>query len=133
MTTARGSFEVRIAPLAAEDGVGDPAIGRLSIDKTFRGDLQGVSKGQMLALRTATEGSAGYVALERVTGSLGGREGAFTLQHSGTMRRGAPTLVITVVPDSATGELTGLEGTMAIDIVDGQHLYTFEFSLERPG
>lgn len=133
MTThASGTFEVRLSPQAAEDKVGDPSVGRMSLDKEFHGDLQGVSKGQMLAVRTATEGSAGYVAMERVIGSLGGRKGAFALQHSGTMRRGAPTLLVTVIPDSGTGELAGLEGTMTIVILDGKHLYEFDYTFGSP-
>ena len=83
----------------------------------------------MLAVQTATEGSAGYVAMEVVSGTLEGREGAFALQHSGTMTRGAPGLTITVVPDSGTGELEGIAGTMTIDLVEGQHSYTFDYTL----
>ena len=99
------------------------------IDKQFHGDLEATSKGQMLAAGTAIEGSAGYVAIEQATGTLHGRSGSFVLQHSGTMARGAGQLAITVVPDSGTGELVGLAGTMAITIVDGQHLYDFEYTL----
>jgi hypothetical protein len=124
---ARGTFEVTIVPQPAEDNVGDPAVGRMSLSKEFRGDLQAMSKGQMLALRTATEGSAGYVAIERVVGSLDGRNGSFALQHSGTMRRGTPSLLLTVIPDSGTDELAGLEGKMAIIVADGNHSYEFDY------
>ncbi|HEU0297950.1 MAG TPA: DUF3224 domain-containing protein [Longimicrobium sp.] len=121
---ASGTFEVKLTPLDSE---GVPA--RMSIDKQFHGDIQGASKGQMLAAMTGVEGSAGYVAMELVTGTLAGRSGTFVLQHSGTMNRGAPSLTITVVPDSGTGELAGLEGTMTIEIVNGQHSYELEYTL----
>jgi hypothetical protein len=129
MTThASGSFEVKITPQAQDEAEGS-AIGRLSIDKQFHGDLEATSKGQMLTAGTAIEGSAGYVAIEQATGTLHGRSGAFVLQHSGTMARGAGQLTITVVPDSGAGELVGLAGEMAINIVDGKHLYDFEYTL----
>lgn len=127
---ASGSFEVTIAPQRAdEQGIGDPMIGRMTLVKEFHGDLQAVSKGQMLALRTGTEGSAGYVAIERVVGSLHGSNGTFALQHSGILRRGAPSLELRVIPDSGTDELLGLDGTMAIIIADGKHLYEFNYSI----
>ncbi len=126
---ARGAFEVTITPQAAEDNIGDPAVGRMALEKRFQGDLQATSKGQMLALRTATEGSAGYVAIERVVGSLGGRTGSFALQHGGTMRRGVAELQVSVIPDSGTDELTGLRGSMSITITDGKHRYEFSYSL----
>ncbi len=126
---ASGTFEVKLNPQAPDDEVGDPTVGRMSIDKQFHGDLEATSKGQMLAVRTDVEGSAGYVAMERVTGTLHGRSGAFTLQHSGTMTRGAQQLSVTVVPDSCTGELVGLAGKMTIDIVDGKHFYGFKYTL----
>ena len=129
MTThARGTFDVTIAPQAQDEAEGS-AIGRLTIDKQFHGDLQASSKGQMLAVSTATEGSAGYVAIEQATGTLHGRRGTFMLQHNGTMARGAGQLTITVVPDSGTGQLVGLAGAMSITIVDGKHLYEFEYTL----
>jgi hypothetical protein len=123
-----GTFEVKLNP-QVDDKVGDPTIGRLSIDKQFHGALEAASKGQMLATRTAVEGSAGYVAMERVSGTLNGRTGTFALQHSGTMNRGAPQLSVTVVPDSGTGQLVGLAGKMTINIVDGKHLYEFEYTI----
>ena len=107
----------------------DTGVGRFSLDKQFQGDLEGTSKGEMLAVSTAVPGSAGYVAIERVTGSLKGRTGEFALQHTGTMTRGAPQLSVTVVPDSGTGELEGLSGKLDIKIEDGKHFYEFEYSL----
>lgn len=126
---ATGTFEVKMAPLAGDDDWG--AFGRMSIDKEFAGDLAGTSKGQMLAARTEVEGSAGYVALERVTGTLEGREGTFVLQHNGMMRRGTPGLEVVVVADSATGDLAGLSGTMEITF-EGGHGYVFDYTLS-PG
>jgi hypothetical protein len=129
MTThASGTFDVTITPQAQDEAEGS-AIGRLTIDKQFHGDIEAHSKGQMLAAGTATEGSAGYVAIEQAIGTLHGRRGTFMLQHNGTMARGAGQLAITVVPDSGTGQLVGLAGTMSITIVDGKHLYEFEYTL----
>ena len=128
-TRASGPFEVRLTPQAAVEGVSDPSVGRMAIAKRFHGDLDGSSRGEMLATRGDVEGSAGYVAMERVTGTLHGRNGSFSLQHSGTMNRGVPTLSVTVVPDSGTGELVGLGGTMAIIIEDGKHSYEFDYTL----
>ena len=128
---AKGTFEVKVAP-QTDEKVGDPTVGRMSLDKVFRGDLEGVSRGQMLAAMTDVEGSAGYVAMERVAGKFDGREGTFALQHSGTMTRGTPHLVITVVPDSGTGQLAGLAGKMSINIADGKHSYEFEYTLPQP-
>lgn len=122
---AIGTFDVKLAPI----GSGESPIGSMSIDKTFHGDLQGTSIGQMLAFRSGVEGSAGYVAMERVTGTLGGREGSFTLQHSGLMYRGAQSLAVVVVPDSATDGLTGLAGTMNIVVTPGRHDYQFRYTL----
>ncbi|HKO99873.1 MAG TPA: DUF3224 domain-containing protein [Pyrinomonadaceae bacterium] len=127
-TQAKGTFEVKLTP-QVDDKVGDPTIGRMSLDKQFSGDLEGTSKGQMLAAMTDVKDSAGYVALERVDGKLNGRKGTFALQHSGTMTRGAPQLSISVVPDSGTGELVGLTGKMTINIADGKHFYQFEYNL----
>jgi hypothetical protein len=126
---ASGAFEVKLSPQTRDEQVGDPTVGRMSIDKQFRGDLEAVSRGEMLAVRTETEGSAGYVAMERVSGTLDGRSGTFALQHSGTMTRGVPELLITVVPDSGTGELAGLTGRMKINIAGGKHSYEFEYTL----
>jgi hypothetical protein len=129
---ASGTFEVKLNPQAADEQFGDPTVGRLSIEKQFQGDLEANSKGQMLTAATDVEGSAGYVAIERVNGTLHGQSGSFALQHSGTMMRGVPQLTITVVPDSGTGQLVGLAGTMTINIVDGKHSYDFEYTLAQP-
>ena len=128
-THARGTFDVKLTPQAADDKTGEPTIGRMTIDKQFHGDLEGTSKGQMLTAGTEVKGSAGYVAIERVSGTLQGRKGTVALQHSGTMARGDAQLTITVVPDSGTGEFAGLTGRMTIEIVDGKHFYDFEYSL----
>ena len=103
----------------------------MTIDKQFHGDLEGTSKGQMLSAMGSIKGSAGYVAMERVTGTLKGRSGSFVLQHSGTMTRGEPRLVVSVVPDSGTAELVGLAGTLTIKIADGKHSYEFEYTLAQ--
>ena len=126
---ARGSFDVRVTPQMPGDTSEGAAIGRMTLDKQFHGDLDAKSKGQMLSAGTAVEGSAGYVAMELVSGVLNGRAGTFVLQHSATMTRGAPQLSITVVPDSGTGQLTGLAGRMSIIIVDGKHSYEFDYTL----
>ena len=126
---ARGTFEVKLTPQPLADSAADPALGRLAIDKQFRGDLEATSRGEMLSAGTSVEGSAGYVAIERVSGTLNGRSGSFVLQHNGTMNRGAAHLTITVVPDSGTDQLAGLAGTMSIAIADGQHSYDFEYTL----
>jgi hypothetical protein len=128
-THASGTFEVKLNPQPSDDKVGDPTVGRMAIDKQFHGDLEGTSKGQMLTAMTDVKGSAGYVAIERVAGTVHGRSGTFALQHTGTMTRGAPQLSVTVVPDSGTGQLVGLAGTMEIKIVDGKHFYEFEYTL----
>ena len=126
-TRASGPFDVKLTPQPMDDQPDGSALGRLSIDKQFHGDLEGTSKGQMLSAGTSVKGSAGYVAIERVSGTLNGRRGSFVLQHSGTMNRGAPQLVITVVPDSGTDELVGLTGSMSIIIENGKHSYVFEY------
>lgn len=123
---ASGTFEVKLSPQAPE---GDSPIGRMLLDKQFHGDLEALSKGQMLAASTAVQGSAGYVALERVNGTLQGRRGTFVLQHNGLMDRGKPQLAIVVVPDSGTGQLEGLSGRMDIQIEAGRHSYALEYTL----
>ncbi len=128
-TRASGAFDVKLTPQGSGDKAGDTTLGRMSIDKQFHGDLEGTSKGEMLTAGTSVQGSAGYVAIEKVEGSLQGRHGTFILQHSGTMTRGAPQLTITVVPDSGTGGLSGLSGKLAITIEDGKHFYDFEYTL----
>ena len=124
-----GPFDVKLTAQAHVEGAGDASIGRMALDKQFHGGLDAHSLGQMLAFRSAVAGSAGYVAMERVVGMLDGREGSFVLQHSGTMDRGAPSLVLTVVPDSGTDALTGLAGSMKIIIAEGKHSYEFDYSL----
>jgi Protein of unknown function (DUF3224) len=131
MKTASGTFDVKINPQPHIDGVGDPTVGRMSLDKQFHGDLEGTSKGQMLTAGSA-EGSGVYVAIERFDGTLQGRRGTFALHHTGIMTRGAPQLTITVVPDSGTAELVGLAGKMGITIADGKHLFDFEYTLPGP-
>ncbi len=126
--SAGGTFEVKVTPMAPDED-GEAAIGRMSLDKQFHGDLEGSSKGQMLAAGTAVQGSAGYVAMERVSGALHGREGTFVLQHLGTMTRGAPRMTVRVVPDSGTGELEGIAGTLNIIIDGGKHFYEFDYTL----
>jgi Protein of unknown function (DUF3224) len=126
---ASGTFEVKLVP-QTDDGA-DAGLGRMTIDKQFHGDLDGTSKGQMLSAMSSVKGSAGYVAMERVTGTLKGRSGSFVLQHSGTMTRGEPQLLVSVVPDSGTGELIGLTGTLTIKIADGKHSYEFDYTLAQ--
>jgi len=127
--TASGTFEVKMTPQSPDNNSGTATVGRYSLDKTFSGDLEGTSKGEMLAVSTAVEGSAGYVAMEHVAGTLKGQTGGFALQHTGTMNRGAPQLSVTVVPDSGTGQLAGLTGKMEIKIAEGKHFYEFDYSL----
>jgi len=124
---ASGTFEVKLVPLTIEE----KALGRMSIDKQFRGDLDAASKGEMLAAMTSVKGSAGYVAMERVSGTLHGRAGTFILQHSSTMTRGTPLQSVTVVPDSGSDQLAGLTGKMTILIADGKHSYDFEYALNE--
>ena len=125
----RGEFEVKLEPLANDADPRGSTLARLTIDKRFHGALDGTSTGEMLSAATQTKGSAGYVAIERVTGTLEGKRGTFVLQHTGVMNRGAPSLSIIVVPDSGTSELTGLTGTVAIEIANGKHEYVFEYDL----
>lgn len=125
---ATGTFQVTVTPMV-DDHLAAVMIGRLTIDKQFSGDIVGTSRGQMLSAGGSVKGSAGYVAIERVTGTLAGRSGTFVLQHTGVMNRGEPSLTITVVPDSGSGELTGLTGTLAIIIAEGTHSYEFNYTL----
>jgi hypothetical protein len=125
---ASGTFEVTMTPLETYNQSVDAKVGRMSIDKSFAGDLVATSVGEMLSGGSPAEGSAGYVAIERVTGTLGGRRGSFLLQHSGTMTPESHGVTITVVPTSGTGELEGLAGTMGIRVEDGQHFYSFEYT-----
>jgi hypothetical protein len=130
-TNASGTFEVKMTPQAGVDKDEDPGVGRYSLDKQFHGDLVGTSKGEMLAVGTAVEGSAGYVAMEQFKGTLNGRGGSFALQHTGTMTRGAAELSVTVVPDSGTDQLAGLAGRVTIKIDAGKHFYEFEYTLDE--
>lgn len=126
--TVSGKFEVNLQPLAAfAEGSDGIKLGRMSIDKTFSGELSASSKGEMLTAMTPVQGSAGYVAIEQVTGTLAGKQGSFVLQHFGTMQGEDSFLLLEVVPGSGTGELAGLFGKMAIRIEDGQHFYDFEY------
>lgn len=126
---ASGTFEVKVNAQIPHHKDEAAPLGRMSIDKQFQGDLDATSKGEMLAAGTEVKGSAGYVAMERVTGKLHGRNGTFVLQHSGTMNRGIPQLTVTVVPDSGTDQLKGLVGKMAIKIDGGRHFYDFAYTL----
>jgi len=128
-THVQGTFTVKLNPLPSDAHADGWALGRLSIDKVFHGALEATSKGEMLSAGTDTKGSAGYVAIERVTGVLDGRAGSFVLQHSGIMDRGTPRLDLGVVPDSGTGELAGLTGTMRINVAAGAHSYEFDYEV----
>ena len=132
MMRATGRFDVTLAPAGNDSTPEGPNLGRLSINKTFQGDLDGVSKGEMItAAGIAVKESAAYSAVERVTGTLHGKKGTFALQHTGIMDRGKPSLTITVVPDSATGELTGLTGKMDIIIEGKEHKYVFDYTMTK--
>jgi hypothetical protein len=124
---ATGTFEVTLNP--QNDGE-NPTVGRMTLSKQFHGEFEGTSEGQMLMASSPVQGSAGYVAIEKVTGALKGRRGAFYLQHYGVMSRGAGELKVSVLPDSGTDQLTGLKGTMEIIIADGKHSYVFDYTLE---
>lgn len=133
-TRAAGPFDVKLAPLDPYNKDAEASLSRMSIDKEFRGDLAATSRGEMLAVGTAIKGSAGYVAVERVTGALHGKRGTFALQHNATMDRGVPALNIIVVPDSGTGELEGLSGKMNIIIAKGgKHSYEFDYDIAKLG
>lgn len=133
MPSVTGPFEVKIVPQKPDNPPAEAAkLARMSIDKQFHGDLEATSQGEMLSVITETPGSAGYVALERVTGTLGGRSGSFVLQHNATMNRGVPNLNIEVVPDSGTNHLKSLTGKMNIRIeAGGKHFYEFDYRLEE--
>jgi len=130
---AVGTFEVTMNPEPPYDQNEGASIGRVSIKKQFSGDLRASSTVEMIGARSLlVKGSAGYVAIERVVGSLRGKSGSFVLQHSGTMTRGKGELSVSVVPDSGTGELKGISGRMTIEISDGNHAYAFEYSFDAP-
>ena len=128
---ASGPFDVKITPQTLAEAGTDSGLGRMSLAKQFHGELEAASLGEMLtAMSASVQGSGAYVAVERVTGTLGGRSGSFALQHTGVMNRGIPQLTITVVPDSGTGELTGITGKLNIRIeAGGKHFYDFEYEL----
>jgi Protein of unknown function (DUF3224) len=126
---ATGTFEVFMTPPDSPQERTVDTLGRMLLDKQFAGDLVASSQGQMLTAMTPTKGSAGYVAIELVTGTLGGRTGSFVLQHSGTMNQGAPLLLVTVVPDSGTEALAGISGQLTIRIAEGKHFYTLDYTL----
>lgn len=126
---AKGSFIVTMKPQSEPDAMDGVTLGRMSLDKVFEGDFVGTGKGEMLSAITSIKGSAGYVAIERVTGTLAGRAGSFVFQHTGTMDQGAQRLSIRVVPGSGTKDLAGISGEFRLSIVDGKHIYEFEYSL----
>ena len=129
MPQVTGEFEVRMSPETLSDTAAQSGLGRLSLNKRYHGALDASAQGEMLSVRAAVAGSAGYVALERVEGSLDGRHGSFYLQHSGTMTRGTPKLSVTVVPDTGTQQLEGLTGSLAIRIEGGKHYYDFTYEM----
>lgn len=129
MTTIQGSFEVKATAEPPHDIVEGVAIGRMFFDKKFSGPLTATSRVEMLSARGTIPNSAGYVAIERITGTVDGRSGTFVVLHLGLMNRGAPSLDITVVPDSGTGELAGIRGSMRIDIKEAKHFYTLDYEL----
>ncbi|EZP41781.1 DUF3224 domain-containing protein [Janthinobacterium lividum] len=129
MPSITGTFDVTITPETLSDTAAQSGLGRLSLDKRYHGALEASAQGEMLSARASVSGSAGYVALERVEGTLDGRRGSFYLQHSGTMTRGAPALSVTVVPDTGTEQLQGLRGSLAIRIEDGKHYYDFTYNI----
>jgi Protein of unknown function (DUF3224) len=126
---AAGTFDVKLVPQGPEDKTEGSTIAHLSIDKQYHGDLEATGRGEMLTATTSVKGSAGYVAMERISGTLRGRSGTFVLQHSGTMAHGAFNLSVTVVPDSATGQLTGLTGKLTGIVDNGKHSYEFDYTL----
>ncbi len=124
----KGTFDIARTVQPAVD-LGGLSIGRMRFEKTFHGELTAGSQVEMMGYMREGVGSGAYVALEHVTGTLGGRQGSFMLQHSCAMDRGKQQQSITVVPDSGTAALAGLGGTMTIDIVSGQHFYTFVYTI----
>ena len=127
----KGPFDVKRTAMENVDAGGDAAFGRIRFEKRFHGELDATSVVEMLSAGNPASGSAGYVAVEHVMGTLQGRRGHFMLQHTGVMDRGQASLSVTVVPDSGTDQLTGLRGRLHIDIAEGgAHFYTFDYSLE---
>jgi Protein of unknown function (DUF3224) len=131
MTTAKGTFDVKITPQASDLAPEGPNLGQMALDKHFHGDIEAAGKGLMItAAGLAVKESAAYSAVERLIGTVHGKKGSFALQHTGIMDRGKPSLMITVVPDSGTGELAGLTGRMEIIIEGKQHLYVFDYDIQ---
>ena len=129
---ATGTFDVKITPQASDLAPEGPNLGRMSLDKQYHGDLKAAAKGEMItAAGLKVKESAAYSAIERVSGTLHGKSGTFALQHTGIMTRGTPSLNVTVVPDSGTGELTGLTGKMDIIIEGKQHSYVFDYEIQK--
>lgn len=128
---AKGWFEPTLTPQPPEDKAEGSTLARMSISKKFHGDLEATSEGHMLTALTDVKGSAGYVAIERVTGTLHGHSGSFVLQHMGILNRGAAHLTVTAVPDSGTGVLAGIViSNFAIKIdPNGKHFYEFDYTL----
>jgi hypothetical protein len=128
---ATGALDVKTTPLAPDDATGGAGvdIGRYALDKQYHGDLEAAGKGEMLGAGDPSKGNAGYVAIERVTGTLHGHSGSFALQHTGTIDQGKFQLTVTVVPGSGMGGLAGIAGTMTIIVTNGKHSYEFEYTL----
>ena len=126
MHHAHGTFTLKMQPLSPAPAEG---LARMSISKELQGGFEGTSQGEMISAGNPKTGSAGYVAMELLTGTLDGKHGGFALQHSGTMDAQEQALRIVVAPGSGTGELAGLAGTFTIAIANGQHAYDFEYTL----
>jgi Protein of unknown function (DUF3224) len=131
MMHATGPFEVKLTPQPMGEATEGATLARMALDKQYHGELEATSKGEMLSAAGSVKGSAGYVAIEKVNGTLAGRKGTFVLQHNATMTRGTPQLNIIVVPDSGTGELAGLSGRMNIIMAEGKHSYDFEYAFSE--
>jgi hypothetical protein len=129
MKQATGTFTVSLQPMQDPDAVPDPAMGRMRLDKHYLGGLVADAHGQMLTGMGGVPGSAAYVAIERVEGTLDGRKGGFLLAHRGVMHAGTQSLEIAIVPDSGNGALSGIAGTLAIRIADGVHHYVLDYTL----
>ncbi|WP_229421822.1 DUF3224 domain-containing protein [Massilia aquatica] len=128
---ASGPFEITIIPAGTPEKEGRTATARMALDKRYAGELAASGEGTMLTAVSDVKGSAAYVAIERVSGTLAGRTGSFVLQHAGTMRGGTSQATITIVPDSGTGELSGISGSLALSVVDGKHFYALEYTLDN--
>lgn len=129
MTIAKGSFDIKMQPAPQGEGAGRVSVGRMLIDKQYEGALTGIGQGEMLSAGNPAAGSAGYVAIEHVTGTIGNLSGSFALQHAGVMHDGGSQLSISIVPGSGTGDLTGIEGTLKLDIVERKHFYELDYTL----